>query len=58
MNPLLYSIGCLGRISSFEETSDGRFLISLDGLVRFRVRQELEMGMATGGLLSVTMIHR
>ena len=43
MNPLLYSIGCLGRISSFEETSDGRFLISLDGLVRFRVREELEM---------------
>lgn len=43
MNPLLYTVGCLGRISSFEETSDGRFLISLDGLIRFRVKEELAM---------------
>lgn len=43
MNPILYSVGCLGRISSFEETSDGRFLISLDGLIRFRMKDEVEM---------------
>ena len=43
MKPLLYSVGCLGRISSFEETTDGRFLISLDGLIRFRMTEELEM---------------
>lgn len=43
MNPLLYGVGCLGRISSFEETSDGRYLISLDGLIRFRMKQEVEM---------------
>jgi Lon protease-like protein len=39
----LHRVGCLGRLSSFEETSDGRNLISLDGLIRFRVLQELEM---------------
>src|SRR5689334_17767398 len=35
--PGLYSIGCLGRLSSFSETDDGRFLITLNGLIRFNV---------------------
>ncbi len=39
--PPLYSVGCLGRIGSFEETEDGRLLISLKGLIRFRVADEL-----------------
>lgn len=40
---VLYGAGCLGRISSFSETEDGRLLITLTGLLRFRVRQELPL---------------
>jgi Lon protease-like protein len=39
----LYRVGCLGRISSFNETDDGRLLITLSGLIRFRVLVELEL---------------
>src|SRR5688500_13919637 len=38
----LYSVGCAGRVASFEETEDGRLMISLKGLIRFRVVEELE----------------
>jgi Lon protease-like protein len=41
--PPLYDVGCLGRLCSFSETEDGRYLITLTGLVRFRVAEELEM---------------
>ncbi len=41
--PALYRIGCLGRLSSFSETDDGRFLITLSGICRFRVVEELAM---------------
>lgn len=41
--PGLYRIGCLGRLSSFSETDDGRFLITLTGLIRFRVAEEVAM---------------
>jgi Lon protease-like protein len=41
--PGLYKVGCLGRLSSFSETEDGRLLITLTGLIRFKVEQELEM---------------
>ena len=37
----LYPIGCLGRISSFTETGDGRNLIALDGIIRFRILAEV-----------------
>jgi hypothetical protein len=40
--PATYSVGCAGRISSFEETEDGRLLIVLKGLTRFRVVEEIE----------------
>ena len=40
--PGLSPIGCAGRITSFDETDDGRYLITLTGLCRFRVEQELE----------------
>lgn len=43
MSPMLYTIGCVGKVSSFEETQDGRYLISLDGLIRFRLIKELDM---------------
>ncbi len=42
--PGLYRTGCLGRISSFSETEDGRFLITLSGLIRFTIVEEVEMG--------------
>ncbi|HQU04186.1 MAG TPA: LON peptidase substrate-binding domain-containing protein [Acidocella sp.] len=41
--PGLYRTGCLGRISSFSETDDGRFLITLAGLIRFSIVEEIEM---------------
>ena len=41
--PALYKVGCLGRLSSFSETDDGRMLITLTGLIRFTVKVELEM---------------
>jgi len=39
--PDIYDIGCLGRIGEFSETEDGRYLITLVGVTRFRVSQEL-----------------
>ena len=41
--PGLYRVGCLGRLASFSETDDGRYLISLAGLIRFTVAAELAM---------------
>lgn len=43
----LYRIGCLGRLSSFSEAEDGRLLITLTGLLRFRIAGE--MPLASGG---------
>ena len=43
LSPMLYTTGCVGKISSFEETPDGRYLISLDGLIRFNIIKEVEM---------------
>lgn len=39
----LYKVGCLGRVTSFAETEDGRLLITLLGLARFRAAEELPM---------------
>jgi uncharacterized protein len=41
--PSLYRIGCLGRLSHFSETDDGRYLITLTGLARFLVNEELPL---------------
>src|SRR4051812_49374614 len=41
--PAVYRVGCLGRISSFSETDDGRFLITLTGVTRYQIVVELEM---------------
>jgi Lon protease-like protein len=41
--PALASVGCLGRITSFAETSDGRYVITLTGLCRFAVGDELAL---------------
>ena len=42
-NPTVYPTGCAGRITSFSETEDGRFLITLTGVCRFRIREELPL---------------
>ena len=39
--PELYNVGCLGKITSFRETEDGRFLIELKGKIRFRIINEI-----------------
>ena len=39
--PNLYDIGCLGKITSFHETKDGRYLIELKGLIRFEKIKEI-----------------
>lgn len=38
----LHSIGCAGRITSMSETEDGRYMITLSGLSRFRLREEVD----------------
>ncbi|MFU8776977.1 MAG: LON peptidase substrate-binding domain-containing protein [Roseovarius sp.] len=38
----LHSIGCVGRVTQFSETEDGRYMITLTGLSRFRVLEEVE----------------
>lgn len=40
-NPALYDVGCAGRITEFNEMPDGRYTISLTGVCRFRVVQEM-----------------
>lgn len=42
-DPALCAVGCLGRLISFAETGDGRYLISLQGICRFRVSEELDV---------------
>lgn len=39
----LFGVGCAGRITAFNETDDGRYLISLCGVARFKIAEELEM---------------
>ena len=39
--PMLHKIGCLGKINSFKETDDGRYLIELKGLIRFKIINEI-----------------
>lgn len=41
--PALHRIGCIGKLISFAETDDGRYLITLAGVVRFAVVEELAM---------------
>jgi Lon protease-like protein len=43
--PVLQPIGCAGKITTFSETSDGRYLITLTGLSRFAVKEEINSPM-------------
>ena len=40
--PELFDVGCLGKISSFNETEDGRYVIVLNGITRFNISKEIE----------------
>lgn len=40
--PVLSAVGCIGRITSFTETGDGRYIVSLSGVCRFRLLEEAE----------------
>jgi uncharacterized protein len=40
-HPNLYKIGCIGRLTQFTESGDGRYLIQLTGVARFRIEEEL-----------------
>jgi Lon protease-like protein len=41
--PNLYKIGCVGRMTQFAESGDGRYLIQLTGVARFRITEELQV---------------
>ena len=41
-NEALYNVGCLGKISDFKKSEDGRILINLTGLIRFEVLEEIK----------------
>ena len=40
--PDLYGVGCIGKITSFNETDDGRYLIIINGISRFNIDREIE----------------
>ena len=42
--PELHQIGCMGKITKFEETEDSRFIIELKGLIRFQIVNEIDSG--------------
>jgi len=41
--PLLAEVGCAGRITSYSETEDGRYLITLTGIARFAIGEEMDV---------------
>jgi Lon protease-like protein len=41
--PQLFKVGCVGRITQFAESGDGRYLIQLTGVARFRIEEELNL---------------
>ena len=41
--PNLFKVGCVGRITQFAESGDGRYLIQLTGVARFRIEEELNV---------------
>jgi len=44
--PPLYKVGCVGRITQLAETGDGRYLLELTGVARFRVEEEMNVATA------------
>jgi len=50
--PKVHQVGCAGRVVSFNETEDGRLLLALSGVCRFRIGRELDL--AQGGYRRVS----
>ena len=44
--PNLFKVGCVGRITQIAETGDGRYLLQLTGIARFRIEEELNVATA------------
>jgi uncharacterized protein len=44
--PVLFKVGCVGRITQLAETGDGRYLLQLTGICRFRIEEELQVATA------------
>jgi Lon protease-like protein len=44
--PTLFKVGCIGRITQMAESGDGRYLLQLTGVVRFRIEEELKVATA------------
>ena len=42
-NEMVYNVGCLGKISDFKRSEDGRILINLTGLIRFEILKEIKI---------------
>ena len=40
--PQLHDIGCMGKITNFKETEDSRYIIELKGLIRFKIKNEIQ----------------
>ena len=41
-SPQLHNIGCMGKITSFKETEDNRYMIELKGIIRFKINKEIQ----------------
>ena len=53
-NSSVYKVGCLGKISDYQETSDGRVLINLTGITRFEITKEITNQKSTENLKLIT----
>ena len=53
----LYDVGCLGKITSFKDTSDGRYLIELNGLSRFKVVKEIKNMKSIRLLILISLVQ-
>ena len=40
--PEVHKIGCLGKITNFKDTSDGRYMVDLNGIIRFEITKEIK----------------
>ena len=54
----IFKTGCAGRIASFSETDDGRYLITLKGVCRFDVAEELPMNIFEAIMNSFAMLAK
>ena len=53
----VYKIGCLGKISDYQKSKDGRILINLTGITRFEILEEIENQKAKGKIFPFGVFH-